>query len=86
MKNYLRFCLSDEQTEYFRSLGFVGHNGYSVMKTVPGSDHRLYIQVRNGGWRAISERPFGTYPGWVSDPFPDPISCYINAELNQWQS
>lgn len=81
----MRFCLSDEQTEYFRSLGFVGHNGYSVMKTV-ASRERRYIQVRNGGWRALRERTDNANSGWVSDPFPDAVTCYINAELQQWQS
>lgn len=73
--------------EFFRDRGFLGHNGYSVMAERNAGRYvvRFYVQVRNGGWRAVKERTDSVYCGWVSDPFPDPISCYINAELVGWK-
>lgn len=78
--------LTDADRDWFRERGFTGHNSVSCMKTATRSEERRYIQIRNGGWRAMRENPFFRSLLWVSDPFPDPISCYINAELQQWQS
>lgn len=85
MADHLRFRISVEDHKYLHGLGFGGFSGYSLMREMPDRSRR-YIQIRNGGWRALNLGRCEGLVSWVSDPFPDAVSCYLNAELCQWQS
>ncbi len=75
--------LTAEEKQFFRERDFIGPTDFSVAKTERGRTY--YVQFRSDGWRAVRDRADSNRFGWVSDPFPDPISCYVNAELVGWK-